>query len=240
MCGRFVTAKETAIEREWQLKREIPRFPPRWNVAPGAIIPVLRLDPVSGELEAVTARWGLIPHWWKNAKPPTGTFNARLEEAAVKPMWRDAMRRARCLIPADGWYEWQRREVAEAKGRRPAGRKQPYYIHRKDGAPVGFAGLAAAWRPAPEGEWILSCAILTLPAAGRLAELHERMPAAMPRDAQAAWLSLALKDGTAAAGLARAAVTVEGLEHYPVSTQVNSALADGPDLLEPVTINVDD
>jgi len=233
MCGRYVPAPEAAIEREWQIKGGIPEFPPRWNVAPGAIVPLLRLDQ-AGELEVVPARWGLIPHWWKDAKPPHSCFNARIEEAAVKPMWRDAIRRTRCLVPADGWYEWRKREMP-AEGRRAAILKQPYYIHREDGAPVAFAGLAAAWRPAAGGDWVLSCSILTLPAAGRLAELHERMPAALPRAAQAAWLSPELKDGGAAAELARSAVTDEGLEHYAVSTRVNSALAEGPELLEPVT-----
>jgi putative SOS response-associated peptidase YedK len=233
MCGRYVPPSEAAIEREWQLLRAVPTFPARWNVAPGAIVPLLRLDPDTGELEAVPARWGLIPHWWKDAKPPNGTFNARLEEAAAKPMWRDAIRRARCLVPALGWYEWRKREMPGPEGRAPKTVKQPYYIRRSDDAPLAFAGLAAAWRPAPGSDWVLSCSILTLPALGALAAVHDRMPAALPRDAQAAWLSPDLKDGAAAADLARSTVTVEGLEHYPVSRRVNSALAEGPDLVEP-------
>jgi putative SOS response-associated peptidase YedK len=231
MCGRYVPAHEAAIEREWQVRKGVPEFPRRWNVAPGAIVPLLRLDPGSGELEAVPARWGLIPHWWKDAKPPHRTFNARVEEAASKPMWRDAMRRSRCLVPADGWYEWRKGEMPAAEARRAGALKQPYYIRREDGAPVAFAGLAAAWRPAPGADWVLSCAILTLPAAGGLTELHERMPVALPRDAQAAWLSPDVKDGAAAAELARSAVTVDALEHYPVSTRVNSALSEGPELI---------
>jgi putative SOS response-associated peptidase YedK len=231
MCGRYVPPHEAAIEREWQLGKAVPQFPARWNVAPGAIVPLLRLGPDTGELEALPARWGLIPHWWKDAKPPNGTFNARLEEAAAKPMWRDAIRRARCLVPSLGWYEWRKVEIPGAGGRARF-LKQPYYIHRSDGAPLAFAGLAASWRPAG-GDWVLSCSILTLPAAGSLAGLHDRMPAALPRDAQLAWLSPGVKDGAAAAELARAAVSVESLAHHRVSTRVNSALAEGPELIEP-------
>lgn len=235
MCGRYVPPSEAAIEREWQLLKAVPQFPARWNVAPGAIVPLLRLDPETRSLEVVAARWGLVPHWWKDAKPPNGTFNARVEEAASKPMWRDAIRRARCLVPALGWYEWRKLELSGAGARASRTAKQPYFIRRGDGAPLAFAGLAAAWRPASGADWALSCAILTMPAAGGLAALHDRMPAALPREAQRAWLSPELMDGAAAAELARAAVTVEALEHYRVSTRVNSALSEGPDLMDPLT-----
>ena len=224
MCGRYVTPKEAAIERQWNITSGIAPFQRSWNVAPGATVPLLRLHPESGELEVVMARWGLIPHWWKDAKPPTRTFNARGEEAAGKPLWRDAMRRARCVVPAEGWYEWQPRKP----------RKQPYFIHRADGAPIGFAGLMAVWKRPETGEWVTSCAIVTLAATGSLADVHDRMPAALPRDAQDAWLEPGLKSGTAAADLLRSTVSIEGIEAYPVGTQVNSALTDGPELVEPL------
>jgi putative SOS response-associated peptidase YedK len=236
MCGRYVPPSEATIEREWQIKKAIPEFPPRWNVAPGAIVPVLRPG-ASGELEVVSARWGLIPHWWKDARPPQSGFNARLEDAAVKPMWRDAIRRTRCLVPALGWYEWRRQDLpgVEARSRRVP--RQPYYIHRADGGPIAFAGLAAAWRAPGQEDWVLSCAIATVAATGALAQVHERMPAALPRDAQTIWLSADIIDGVAAAELARSVVSVEGLEYYRVSTRVNSALVEGPELVEPVTID---
>lgn len=101
MCGRYVSPNQAAIERVWHLGRHNSNpFIRRFNVQPTSIVPMLRLDPESGELELVTGRWGLVPHWWKDAKPPQSCFNARIEEAAAKPMWRDAMRRARCLVPA--------------------------------------------------------------------------------------------------------------------------------------------
>lgn len=89
----------------------------RFNVAPTTTVPILRMSGRSREVELAAARWGFVPHWWKEAKPPKTSFNARLEEAASKPMWRDALRRSRCLIPAEGWYEWQN---ASALIRRPA------------------------------------------------------------------------------------------------------------------------
>lgn len=230
MCGRFVPAAEAAIERVWEIKKGLPAFPPRWNVAPGAIVPLLRLD-AAGRLEVVPARWGLIPHWWKGEKPPQSAFNARLEDAAVRPMWRDALRRSRCLVPAQGWYEW--RTLGSAGGARPV--KQPYFIHRPDGEPIAFAGIAAAWRAPGGGEWTISCAIMTLPAVGALAFLHERMPAALPREAEGAWLSRDLRDGAAAADLLRNVITAGGLSFHPVSRRVNSAQVEGPDLIEPVT-----
>lgn len=241
MCGRYVTAREAAIERHWNLTKGMPAFPRRWNVAPGAVIPLLRLDPKTGELEVVAARWGLIPHWWKDSKPPSRTFNARGEDAAAKPLWRDAMRRGRCLIPAEGWYEWYLKSCPPGAVNPRQPRKQPYFIHRSDGAPIGFAGLMAAWRQPDTGEWVTSCAILTLPAAARaLADVHDRMPAALPRDVHDTWLGPGLKDGTAAADLLCSTVSVEGLEAYPVSTKVNSALAEGEELVQPLAERKDE
>jgi putative SOS response-associated peptidase YedK len=234
MCGRYVTPEEAAIERLWNLTKGIPAFPRSWNVAPGATVPVLRVDRETGALEVVMARWGLIPHWWKDAKVPSRTFNARGEDAAGKPLWRDAMRRSRCVIPAEGWYEWslQSHPPGAASPRQP--RKQPYFTRRADGKPVGFAGLMAAWRKPDSAEWIVSCAILTLPATGTLADLHERMPVALPREVHDTWLEPGLKDGTAAADLLRSTASVEGLQSYPVGTAVNSALVDGPELVRPL------
>ena len=109
MCGRFVSPEERALERAFNLgRRDNPNpFPRRFNVCPTDTIPFLRMPSSSDQLELATARWGLVPHWWKEAKPPRASFNARLEEAADKPMWRDAFARARCLVPAEGWYEWR-------------------------------------------------------------------------------------------------------------------------------------
>jgi len=187
-------------------------FPRRFNVQPTTEVPLLLLD--SGELALAAARWGLIPHWWKQEKPPTFTINARLEEAAGKPMRRDPMRRSRCLLPAEGWYEWQ--EVA--------GGKQPYYLHRTDGSPFCFAGLMSTWQDQ------LTCAILTKVAEGSIAGVHDRMPVVLPDEAHAGWLDPGLKDATE---FAREHAQSREFTHYAVSERVNNARNEGPDLIGP-------
>lgn len=213
MCGRYVSPDQAAIERAWQIHRSSGLdFPRRFNVQPTTAVPALRLE--EGELVLDAARWGLIPHWWKQDKAPTHTINARLEEAAGKPMWRDPMRRTRCLLPAEGWYEWQ--ELA--------GGKQPHFITRADRTPFCFAGLISIWN----GQ--LSCAILTKAAEGPVAEVHDRMPVALPDAAHAGWLDPQLKEASAYAqqnALAREFI------HFTVSKRVNNARNEGPDLVEP-------
>lgn len=214
MCGRYVSPDQASIERAWQIRRSSGLdFPRRFNVQPSTDVPLLLHD--SGELVLVAARWGLIPHWWKQEKPPTFTINARLEEAAGKPMWRDAMRRSRCLLPAEGWYEWQAL----------AGGKQPYYLHRTDGRPFCFAGLVSTWQDR------LSCAILTKVAEGPIAEVHDRMPVVLPEKAHAGWLDPALKD---ASTYAREHAQSREFTHYAVSMRVNNARHEGADLIEPL------
>lgn len=233
MCGRFVSPDEAAIERAWHIGRHNnDPFRRSFNVQPTAIVPVLRLDPETGVLELATARWGLIPHWWKDARPPNFTFNARLEEVASKPMWRDALRRARCLVPAEGWYEWQERERAETPAAKPRRYKQPFFIHRRDGRLLCFAGLLSRWLSVDTGEPVLSCTILTTPAVGELAAIHDRMPVVLPDQAHAAWLDAGLNDGAKAAVMIGAITPPDELEHYMVGTLVNNGRVDGPELIE--------
>src|SRR5882762_3398284 len=135
MCGRFMSPEERALERAFDLgRRDNPNpFARRFNVFPTDTIPFLRLPSNSDELELAAGRWGLVPHWWKEAKPPKTSFNARLEEAAGKPMWRDAWSRARCLIPAEGWYEWQAVERVDPATGEIKRAKQPHFIRHADG-----------------------------------------------------------------------------------------------------------
>jgi putative SOS response-associated peptidase YedK len=214
MCGRYVSPDQASIERAWQIRRSSGlSLPRRYNVQPTTDVPLLLLD--AGELVLVAARWGLIPHWWKQDKPPTFTINARLEEAAGKPMWRDPMRRSRCLLPAEGWYEWQ--ELA--------GGKQPHHIRRTDGGLFCFAGLMSVWN----GQ--LSCAILTKAAEGPVAEVHDRMPVVLPDEAHAGWLDPSLEGATE---FARAHARAREFTHYAVSKRVNNARNEGADLIEPL------
>ena len=133
-------------------------------------------------------------------------------------MWRDPIRRTRCLLPAEGWYEWQ---VT------PDGR-QPHYIARRDRRPFCFAGLYATWRDTP------SCAILTTQALGPVAEVHERMPVVLPEADHGAWLEPAMHDAEVATAMALEPMAPEEFEHYPVSRRINNARNEGPDLIEPL------
>ncbi|MEX2241594.1 MAG: SOS response-associated peptidase [Burkholderiales bacterium] len=217
MCGRYVSPEQASIERAWKIDRTSSNpFPRRFNVQPTTAVPVLLLEDGARRLRG--ARWGLIPHWWKQDKPPGFTINARLEEISGKPMWRDPIRRSRCLLPAEGWYEWQE----------TPGGKQPHYITRRDRRPFCFAGLHALWRDT------LSCAILTTQALGPAAEVHERMPVVLPEEDHAAWLEPTMHDAAVATAMALEPMAPEQFEHFPVSRRVNNARNEGPDLIEPL------
>jgi len=207
MCGRYVSPDSAAIERQWRLRGAAGlALPARFNVAPGTEVPLLR--PAAGGLALDIARWGLVPHWWKDAHAPRLSHNARLEEAADKPMWRDALRRARCLLPVRGWYEWRERD------------RQPFYFFRRDGRLSAFAALFS-WRR--EGERrALTCALLTTAAQGEAASVHHRMPVALAEAAQQAWL----ESGAVS-------VAADELAFHAVRKTVNAASAEGPELIEP-------
>ncbi|PJI50813.1 MAG: hypothetical protein CTR55_00510 [Pseudomonas sp.] len=229
MCGRYVTPEEAAMERYWHIGR---RNSGRWinrayNVAPTNQVPMVILNE-TGEQEVVAARWGLIPFWWKQEKLPALTFNARSEEAATKPMWRDAIRHKRCLMPAAGWYEWNEKEPVKNKAGRAV--NQPYYHHAIDNGVMAIAGIWSTWSPL-EGEPITSCALLTKEAEGLVAAVHHRMPVILSPEQWATWLSpetsLELAYDTIA--LAR-----QDFEAYRISTDVGSVRNQGAQLIEPL------
>jgi putative SOS response-associated peptidase YedK len=236
MCGRYVHPDSAAVERAWHIGRHnSDPFAATYNVLPTSPVPLLRADRDDGALELTRARWGFIPHWWKDAKAPQSSINARSEEAAAKPMWRDAWRRSRCLIPAIGWYEWREMDRVDAGTGELKRYKQPYFMRRPDGAPFCFAGLMSYWRSPGTDSGVLSCAILTRAAAGRVAEVHDRMPVILPDDAHAAWIDPGLSE---AAGVA--AIVAGGAEadfvYAPVSTAINGRTMDGPQLVEPIAL----
>ena len=235
MCGRFVSPEEATIERYWHLgRRNNPNpFARRFNVFPTDTIHFLRLPSNSDELELAAGRWGLVPHWWKGAKPPKTTFNARLEEAAAKPMWRDAWARSRCLVPAEGWYEWQALERVDPATGEIRKAKEPHFIRRKDGALLCFAGLASWWKNPQTGEALRSCAIVTAEASGALAEIHDRAPVVLPESAHAAWLDRKLTDPAKVDAIAAARVPPDAFTHWKVRLLVNDTGRDGPELIEP-------
>ena len=175
MCGRYlITSAPEAFRRLFGYPEQ-PNFPPRYNVAPTQPVPIVRL--IDGKRQFALVRWGLIPPWVKDPRGFTLLINARGESVNEKPAFRNAMRRRRCLFPADGFYEWKSRAAAE----------RPYCVRPKDGAPIAFAGLWESWM-GPNGEEMETAAIVTTAANRELAPLHERMPVIVQPDAFDFWL----------------------------------------------------
>jgi len=227
MCGRYVSPERAAIERAWQVGRANSNpFGRRYNVLPTTGIPIL-VAGATGGLELAEARWGLIPSWWKQAKPPAYSINARAEEAAAKPMWRHAWRHSRCLIPAEGWYEWQAAQRTDPASGEIKAYKQPHYIFRRDRKPVCFAALLET-SPAAE----LTCAILTRAASASVSQIHDRMPVVLPDELLVRWVRADVDKAEDVAGMVRLAQS--NFSHYAVSTRLNSAKSDGPELVAPI------
>lgn len=247
MCGRYLLYADPAkLQAAFGFNEfsELPRdLPPRFNVAPSQGVPLVRhrkaLVPStygagrelsiirradgSAERELVVARWGLIPSWAKDASIGYKMINARAETAADKPALKGAFRARRAIIPASGFYEWKRRG---------SGPKQPYLIRRKDGEPLGFAGLWEAWTDRSTGEVVTTCTILTCAPNALMAELHDRMPVILDTADYEAWLNPVDPRGPE---LLRPCPD-DLLEAIPVSTRVNSPKNEGPDLIQPVEL----
>lgn len=221
MCGRFVTPEIAAMERFWHVGgRNWHQFIlPTFNVAPTTQVPILLKDQ-NGEWEVRSARWGLIPSWWKKPEPPSMTFNARSEEAAGKPTWRDAMKGRRCLMPMRGWYEWQ--VVPGAKT------KQPYFVSVPGEDVLAVAALWSTWK-GPDGASVLSCALLSKEAAPSIAHIHHRMPVVLKPEHYDAWVDSTAKPEAVQAMITDARIDLSG---YPVSTRVNQVRNNSPELLQ--------
>ncbi|MGC1465999.1 MAG: SOS response-associated peptidase [Pseudolabrys sp.] len=219
MCGRFIITSPPEAFRALFEYDEQPNFPPRYNVAPTQPIAIVRV--VGGKRQFALVRWGLLPSWVKDPKTFSLLINARGESAADKPAFRAAMRRRRCLIPVDGFYEWQN----------IGGRKRPFFIRAKSGRPFAFAGLWETWT-GPNGEELETAAIVTTTANRALAPIHERMPVIVPPDAFGLWLNASEVDVHAAAALIVPAPD-EFLDAYEVSTAVNRVANDSPALIAP-------
>jgi putative SOS response-associated peptidase YedK len=198
---------------------EQPNFPARYNVAPTQPIPIVRI--AEGQRRFAFVRWGLLPSWVKDPRTFSLLINARGESVLDKPAFRAAMRRRRCLIPVDGFYEWKR----EGAG------KRAYYIRAKNGGVMAFAGLWEVWT-GPNGEELESAAIVTTAANLTLAGIHDRMPVILAAEAFDLWLDCENVDAETAATLIGPA-REDLLEVYPVSSQVNRTANDTAALIEP-------
>lgn len=198
-----------------------PTLPERFNIAPSQLVLAVREKPGSHQRELVALKWGLVPFWADDPEIGNQMANARSETAASKPAFRSSFRARRCLIVADGFYEWQAR----------GGRKQPYYIKLKSGKPFGIGGLWDRWDK--EGELVESCTILTCDANEPMMAIHERMPVVIPPERFAAWLDPVEHDVAKLSRLLRPFYSDE-MTAYPVSTLVNNVKQDSATCIEPL------
>jgi putative SOS response-associated peptidase YedK len=219
MCGRYVISSTPEAIRALFGYAEQPNFPPRYNVAPTQPVPVVRF--VDGRWQFVLMRWGFVPGWVKDPKTVSLLINARGESVLEKPAFRNAMRRRRCLLPADGFYDW------------PVGAPQrPHFVRPRSGGPIAFAGLWETWC-GPNGEEVDTVAIVTARANRALGVVHERMPVIIAPQAFALWLDCANVDAMTAAALI--APAPEGLlECYRISPAVNRVTNDDAGLIAPM------
>jgi putative SOS response-associated peptidase YedK len=221
MCGRFVITSPPEALRQIFGYSDQPNFPPRFNISPTQPIPVIIIE--NGNRHFRLMRWGLLPAWVKDPRKFALLINARAETVREKPAFKNAIKRRRCLIPADGYYEWQ------ASGPRT----RPCFIHRRDGTPIGLAGLAETWI-GPNGEELDTVAIVTAPASADLAVLHHRVPVTIAPDDFERWLDCGAQDVDAVMSLLRAPDEGEFVWHE-VSTRVNHVANDDAQLILPIT-----
>jgi putative SOS response-associated peptidase YedK len=216
VCGRYATSKSSLdLAALFGATDDVDGLEPDYNVAPTDPVPVIRITSASRHLNV--ARWGLLPHWAKDPRAGARMINARAETVATSSAFASAFERRRCLVPADGWYEWVRTED----------RKQPYFMTPADGQIVVFAGLWANWGP----EKLLTCSIVTTAAVDDLALIHDRMPLMLPPSRWDAWL-----EGPADASLLAppTSADVARLELRPVGAAVGDVRNDGPELIRRV------
>lgn len=235
MCGRYTLTTPTDELAEHLLLGEAPALAPRYNVAPQQDVPCVRLEEGTRRLRLL--RWGLVPPWLRPRPrgrsrrpldpdaPPAGWINARAETAADRPAFRSAYRNRRCLVPADGFYEWKPRPQSRGK--------VPHYFYLAGGGPFCFAGIWERWR-SPSGEELLSCAILTTRPNALLAEVHERMPVILAPEAYGRWLTAGPDELDALRELLEP-FPAERMAAHPVSRLVNDPTCDRPGCIEPAS-----
>jgi putative SOS response-associated peptidase YedK len=227
VCGRYVSVSTPEQLADHFAVDEVraEALGPRYNVAPSLeVYAVIERD---GTRRLGTLRWGLVPFWAKQLRGAPAPINARVESVQDNAMFARAFERRRCLLPADGFYEWQERE--------DGARKQPWFIRDPEERPLAFAGIWGVWRDPAAGEGaapLFSCAILTMPAQGAIADLHDRMPVVLPRQLWRDWLT-ATPETAPHLQAAVAELAPPRLTAYPVGDRVNNVRNEGPALLEP-------
>jgi putative SOS response-associated peptidase YedK len=221
MCGRYVIISPPEALRQLFGYSEQPNFPARYNIAPTQPVPLVVVENVARHFRLT--RWGLLPAWVKDPRKFSLLINARAETVLEKPAFKNAMKRRRCLVPADGYYEWQ----SSGKTR------QPYFIYRRDHQPIGFAGLMETWL-GPNGEELDTVAIVTAAASADLAVLHHRVPVTIAPGNFDRWLNCANVDAEEAATLL-AAPDEGAFAWHAVSRLVNHVANDDAQLVLPIS-----
>jgi putative SOS response-associated peptidase YedK len=223
MCGRFTQRTPAPrLKKEFGVE-EVPEVEARYNIAPTQSIHSVRQTLDGREMSFL--KWGLIPSWAKDSSMGAKLINARSETVKEKPSFREAFKRRRCIIPADGFYGWQR----------TGGRKQPFFFHMQDDRPFGFAGLWDRWK-SEDGELIESCTILTTEANEVLRPVHDRMPVILHPEEYSLWLEAEERQSDLLVELLRPYPAEEMVGH-PVSSSINSPRNQGAELTQQLTVN---
>jgi putative SOS response-associated peptidase YedK len=246
MCGRYATsASPQDLMEEFEVDDLFEGLPgPDYNVAPTVTVPAVfeRRVKDTGEVRRRLAPlvWGLVPSWAKDPSIGSRMINARLETVAEKPAFRRAFSARRCILPADGFYEWYAAEPPVGSIGRGRGkpRKQPFFIHRADGGLLVMAGIYEIWRdphkpPEDDSAWLRTCSVITTEATDAAGHIHDRMPMVITREAIGAWLDPEITDPEQALELLEV-TEASALEAYAVSTDVNSVENNDPSLIEPL------
>jgi putative SOS response-associated peptidase YedK len=225
MCGRYrLSRRKQLIEEYFASASGDDEWTPRFNIAPTQPVPVIRQHPKEPVRELSLMRWGLIPSWAKDSSVAASMINARSETAATKPAFRDALKSRRCLIPADGFYEWVRTAKA----------KQPYCFEVNDGELFAFAGLWDRWKN-PSGEWVKTCSILTTTPNAVTSAVYDRMPVILDPDSYDLWLDPGMTNATAASELLKP-YDARLMRCYPVSSRINHVANDDEECSVPVEL----
>jgi putative SOS response-associated peptidase YedK len=225
MCGRYrLSRRKQIIEEQFETQPWDDDWLPRYNIAPTQPVPVIRQNPKEPIRQLSLMKWGLIPHWAKSADGAAGMINARSETAATKPAFRDPLKFRRCLIPADGFYEWSRKGKA----------KQPFCFEVYDGELFAFAGLWDGWKNAG-GEWIKTCSILTTTPNAVTSTVHDRMPVILDRESYDLWLDPGVTNVQVVSELLKP-YDVRLMRCYPVSTRINHVVNDDEECSRPVEL----
>jgi putative SOS response-associated peptidase YedK len=224
MCGRYRLSRRKQLIAEYFATADEVDWEPRYNLAPSQDVGIIRQDPVKPKRSFSLARWGLIPYWAKNASVGYKMINARSETAASKPAFTDAFRRRRCLLPADGFYEWQRRVKV----------KQPFHFGMQDDSLFAFAGLWDRWKDSL-GQVVESCSILTTTPNSLLSDVHDRMPVILNPEHYDLWLDPGFRDLDSLANMLKP-FDASLMKRYPVSTRVNAVTNDDAECVTPASL----